>query len=146
MQPRFKQLQNSTREYKAQQACWQIPIRRHHISDLRLIKSTGGILYKHLKGSDTLPSVQQWNVTNEIQDNDGRTQIPKSQGPATQPTHLSTTLSSREEPNSQVNSVTRDVSIMSKSKSCNRRTHKQTEKKIGHMLNHDRLEILCLGS
>ena len=146
MQPRFKQLQNSTREYKAQQACWQIPIRRHHISDLRLIKSTGGILYKHLKGSDTLPSVQQWNVTNELQDNDVRTQIPKSQGPATQPTHLSTTLSSREEPNSQVNSVTRDVSIMSKSKSCNRRPHKQTEKKIGHMLNHDRLEILCLGS
>ena len=146
MQPRFKQLQNSTPEYKAQQACWQIPIRRHHISDLRLIKNTGGILYKHLKGSDTLPSVQQWNVTNELQDNDVRTQIPKSQGPATHPTHLSTTLSSRAEPNSQVNSVTRDVSIMSKSKSCNRRTHKQTEKKIGHMLNHDRLEILCLGS
>ena len=85
MQPRFKQLQNSTPENKERQARWQVPSRRHHVSDPRLIKNTGGILYKHLKGSATFPSVQQWNVTKELQDNDVREQIHKAQGPANTP-------------------------------------------------------------
>ena len=42
--------------------------------------------------------------------------------------HISTTLSREAEPKSQLNSVTSEVSIMSKRKSCNRRTQEKSEK------------------
>ena len=31
------------------QACWQLPSRRHHVSNPRLIKNTDGNLFRHLK-------------------------------------------------------------------------------------------------
>ena len=78
MQPRFKQLQNSTPENKERQARWQVPSRRHHVSDPRLIKNTGGILYKHLKGECYIPVCTAMACNKRSQDNDVQAHILKS--------------------------------------------------------------------
>ena len=122
MQPRFTQLQNSTPENKERQVPWQVPSRRHHVSDPRLVKNIGGILYKHPKGERYIP------VCTAMSSKLCKHTFTKPKLLHTHPAHISTTLSREAEPKSQLNSVTSEVSIMSKRKSCNRRTQEKSEK------------------
>ena len=97
MQPRFNQLPNLTSENKERQPCWRVPSRRHHVSDPRLIKHTGGILYKHLKAECYIPVVTAMACNKRTQDNDVQAHIQKAQTPANTPCAHIETLSSEAE-------------------------------------------------
>ena len=128
MQPRFNQLPNLTSENKERQPCWRVPSRRHHVSDPRLIKHTGGILYKHLKAECYIPVCTAMACNKRTQDNDVQAHILKSPNfcKYTLRTYRDTFKWGRVQ--SQLNSVTSEVSFMSKRKSCNRRSQEKSEK------------------
>ena len=128
MQPRYQQLQNSTPGNKERQLGWLFPSRRHHISDPRLINNTGGILYKHLKGECYILVCTAMVCNKRSQDNDVQAHILKCPNLCkhTLRTYRDTFKWGRVQ--SQLNSVTSDVSIMSRRKSCNRRSQEKSEK------------------
>ena len=89
------------------QACWQLPSRRHHVSNPRLIKNTDGNLFRHLKSVQHSRLYRIDGAQRKFRPMMCENNFTKPKVLRTHPTHVSTTLSDKAEPSSQVNSITR---------------------------------------